>query len=146
MQFIFCSAKSRSLAIIGNPLICLLGILPWAFAGCDSSGAASGPTATVQGTVTVNGVPLADGDIRFMPLSVNQAAPAQATIKDGKYRIEGAPKGRVTVFLNATRPTGKMRTEHGREFPETEDLIPQQYRDGLPVNIESDNETKDFKL
>lgn len=45
------------------------------------------PVGDVQGTVTVNGQPLAEGSIRFIPVNGDTAATG-GLIKDGAFRVE----------------------------------------------------------
>jgi hypothetical protein len=54
----------------------------------------------VQGTVTVNGEPLSEGAVRFIP--VNGDTPATGgTIRDGKFRVQvPVAKQRVEISAN----------------------------------------------
>jgi len=54
-------------------------------------------TATVSGTVTLDGKPLSAGKIVFIP----KGAPAVAgEVKDGQYSVQGVPTGDATVTVD----------------------------------------------
>lgn len=79
----------------------------------------------VTGSVSLDGSPLAEGSIQFVPKDPNLGAPVGATIADGKYAIEkeqgplpgsyavkidsieggSAPKSAAEALENAERPT-----------------------------------------
>ena len=77
-------------------LLILLGSL-----GCNSAEA----PADVSGTVMMDGVPLAEGEIIFVA-SDNSKTPAAGTIKDGKYAVQVLP-GTKKVKIASSRPTSK---------------------------------------
>lgn len=67
--------------------------------GCNSAEAPS----EVSGTVTMDGVPLAEGEIIF-EASDNSKTPSAGMIKDGKYTAQVLP-GSKKVKISASRPT-----------------------------------------
>jgi hypothetical protein len=133
----------RDLALIA--IFCSFWAMSLPIAGC-SHGSGSGGAAVVEGKVTVNRVPLKHGQIQFIPLSGTPGTAVKATIEEGKYRAEGLSTGSYSVTFGAVRSTGKTRTEHGMQIPETENLIPAKYAAGLEMSISGDRETKDFNL
>lgn len=85
----------------------------FAIAGCTGSG-----LADVTGTVTIDGMPLAEGDIIFEADDKN-STPAGATIKDGQFKLQVAP-GKKIVRINASEGDGVvdplMKTEGRRSI------------------------------
>jgi hypothetical protein len=91
----------------------------------------SGGLSEVSGTVKINGQPVAEGAINFIPIDGNTGAGAGATIQDGRYHIPrsaGVAPGKNRVELRAFRetkrkvqdPTGKpgeLTTERVLAFP-----------------------------
>jgi hypothetical protein len=86
----------------------LLLISGWVLSGCSSS------EPSVWGTVRVDGKPLADGSIFFVPvdgkgeIADDHGPGAGTTIKEGTYRIErgkGLMAGRYRVEIQGTRTT-----------------------------------------
>jgi hypothetical protein len=119
--------------------------------GCGKRGPAL-PVARWEGTVTVGGKALpgdAAGTIIFMPSGGGgQAPPSNAAIVDGRYRADEVPLGKVTVIFNITRLTGQMvidSTGHD-PYPEREDLVPEQHRQGIAVEVAGDDVARNFDL
>jgi len=80
----------------GQPWIALSVVAAMFVAGCSK-----GPAmADVHGRVTVNGQPLAEGAIRFIPLDGN--APATGgSIRDGSFQVQvPVAKQRVEIAAN----------------------------------------------
>src|SRR5262249_17109066 len=83
----------------------LAGALVVAAGGCGSSNRGAG-----RGGGGVNGAPLKEGQISFVPLDVKQGPTAGAGIVDGEYQIDasqGPVAGEYKVELVAFRKTGK---------------------------------------
>jgi len=86
----------------------------------------------VEGTVTVNGQPLADGDISFFPADPQYGGEG-GKIKDGKYRLKARP-GKNKVEIRATREVAgkKMPSAAGPDAPADavfESYLPKQYNE-----------------
>jgi hypothetical protein len=117
-------------------LVTGLGLAAAACAGCNRSG-----RVPVSGTVTVDGRPLASGDIAFTPAS-GQGSSAGAAIERGRYSIsaeQGLLPGDYKVSIHAFRGTGK-KTWDGMGEPtapesqkkyveQLEQYIPSRYND-----------------
>ena len=76
-----------------------------AAAGCGGS-----TRGAVQGRVTVNGAPLEEGEISFVPLDPRLGPTAGAPVRDGAYRIDaarGPVAGDYRVRVHAFRKTGR---------------------------------------
>jgi hypothetical protein len=111
---------------------------------------------TVTGTVTYQGKPLADGDIRFIPIGDTKGPTSSAPIRNGRYQVTargGVPVGthRVAVFAFRAKPDngGGGRGRAPGEMPQ-EQYLPQKCNDlsERKVTIESGRGkiTKDFNL
>jgi hypothetical protein len=68
-----------------RPILCLLLIaLPLTLVGCGT------PRRTpIQGRVTYNGGPLADGSINFLPEDREKGTPGVVQVTEGKYALSG---------------------------------------------------------
>lgn len=125
-------------------------IVAWSMlvGGCGGGGVS---TVTLEGAVSVDGTPAEKGLISFTPLKSGAGKAVSAEIRDGRYRAEKVPVGRVLAQFNAVKETGKMiqdndPAEAGASYPETINLIPQKHRSGVEITL-SETETKhDFAL
>jgi hypothetical protein len=79
--------------------------------GCGDGGP---KRASVSGRVTIDGQPLPEGAITFIPEPPNQGPTAGGIIREGDYKIEGS-KGPI-VGLNRVEVRGAIRT--GRTVPD----------------------------
>jgi hypothetical protein len=116
-------------------LILLGALVALAAAGC-SPGAKTG---TVTGEVTLDGQPLKEGRIQFIPVA-GDAGTAGAVITDGKFTAE-VPIAKMRVEINANKIIGKRKaydTPQSPVFDEVAELIPARY------NVNS-QETLDVK-
>ena len=114
-------------------------------AGCGGS---HGPTATVEGQVSVDDAPVEEGMISFTAMEGGGGMTAE--IRDGRYKAVDVPVGRVLVQFHASKETGKMLTDEaegsGAKYPETISLIPQKYSAGVEVTITEESRSQDFAL
>jgi hypothetical protein len=115
-------------------------------AGCGAR-APSYPTVKLEGTVRIGGQPVAEGFIMFISGGAHdQAPPTRAPIVQGRYCADQVPLGQVRVLFSACRATGRMIKEYSEPRPELENLVPEKYRDGIPLDIRGDNPQQDFDL
>ena len=66
---------------------------------------------SLEGTVTLDGVPLAEGDIAFVPLNGTQGPTAGGKITKGEFFVSpegGTFVGKFRVKISAIRKTGKQ--------------------------------------
>jgi hypothetical protein len=82
----------------------------------------------------MDGAPLPDGKISFMPLPGTASPTAGATIKDGSFTVprdKGLRPGNFRVEIRAVRATGKsMRDDlSGGVTEQKEQYIPKRYND-----------------
>lgn len=120
-----------------NTIYCLLCALCLAASGCGGKVA----TNMVEGTITMDGAPLADATITFSPVSQGSGMIGVGTSDaEGKFTLQtvagaigkGTTAGEYTIFVTKTEavPTGNTSTADGGEIVrEVEDksLIPEQY-------------------
>jgi hypothetical protein len=86
---------------LGSAALCVL-----CFFGCADSGP---PTAEVSGTVRLDGRPIEEGSIQFIPVGVSRGPGAGGIIQDGKYHIpqkRGVVVGTNRVELRAFKNAG----------------------------------------
>ena len=83
----------------------------------------------IEGTVKLDGQPLADGTITFVPAD-GQTASAGGPIKNGVYSVE-APPGSKKVEIQASKVVGERPAYAGDpnspKIPITESIIPARY-------------------
>ncbi len=114
----------------------LLGaICAAAFTGCG--GHARDP---VHGTVTIDGQPLADGQIVFTPKPGTASPTAGATIKDGSYKVNTTNEkflGAFRVEITASRPTGRqVKGPRGESSDEMANYIPARFNTASELSAE----------
>ncbi len=127
----------------------LLGVFVLVCIGCGQ-----GPSnrASVAGKVTVEGKPLEEGSIVFIPTEGTAGPTAGGRILNGSYAI-GAPKGPVVgtarVEIRAVRETGKIST-YGFDAGQKERVqyIPARYNDDsqLRADLKRGRNSLDFEL
>jgi hypothetical protein len=107
----------RTLSWVVCGLVCL-GSVP----GCSSG------LAEVSGTVSLNGEPVKEGAINFIPIDGTRGAGAGAAIEDGRYHIPGSrgvTPGKNRVELRAFRTTGrKVPDPTGRPGTLADERVP----------------------
>ncbi len=97
------SAKNHILHIqVGVMLVAFLSST--SLVGCGGKGL---DRVVVSGKVTLGGKPLADGEIRFVPIEGTKAPISGAAIVNGRYKAGakgGVPLGTYKVEIEAYRP------------------------------------------
>ena len=94
-------------------------------AGCTTDGP---PTGTVVGQVTLDGEPLATGNIQFRPIA-GDAGTGGGPITDGKFEAV-VPVANMRVEITASKVIGTRKAYPTPNSPEVDDvveLIPKQY-------------------
>jgi hypothetical protein len=90
-----------------------------ALAGCSSNGARPvGKLVPVQGKVHVDGTPLSEGEVVFVPVDLHADAPTPngKINADGTYSLAtagqpGAPEGRYRVMIKPGTTTAKAKSQ-----------------------------------
>ncbi len=125
--------------------------------GCGGSLPDEPERVTVSGTVTYDGQPVADGEVRFVPTKGTEAPSSSAVISGGAYKAEfkgGVPVGIHRVEIRGYRPKagGAAEETPGMAAGETlkEQYLPAKYnaKSELELTVESGSApiTKDFAL
>lgn len=110
------------------------------------------PTATIEGEVLLDGRPIEEGMIYFVPLDPGQKA-AWTVVRGGRYRVASRPAqpGRYRVEISSPRPTGRTLPPVPPETearPEVAEAVPAAYnkRSQLTADVAPGGNTLDFKL
>ena len=105
---------------------------------------------TVQGTVTLDGRPVADGAITFVKTD-GELVREGAVIRDSKFQAR-VPPGKYKIEVNAQKVVGKTK-ERGKdgvleEVDMTEELFPERYntKTELTEEIKSGRNTMNLDL
>lgn len=108
----------------------ILMIAGWILLAC---GCDSGPRLyEVTGKVTLDGVPVAKGDVTFR--AENPSIPPQgASIKEGVFSLK-ANEGKFKVEIIATRPVPGKKGPMGEDA--IEEYIPEQYNTNSRLSAE----------
>ncbi|MEW4563186.1 hypothetical protein AB1K70_11705 [Bremerella sp. JC770] len=132
--------------------VVLLATLAWT--GCSPQDGGL-QRAAVEGTVTVDGVPVEMGAITFVPTNGTSGPATGGKITDGKYKIQlsdGPVVGQYLVQIMGRRGTGKFKVEELEgETVKTEiieEMIPKKYRTSseLRSTIQTGTNVLDFDL
>ena len=135
-------AYKSQMCVLGATLALLLG-------GCGKQ--QSGITkVVVQGTVTFDGEPISNGEIRFYPAEGTQGPVSGGPIKDGKYVAKGkggVPVGKHTVDIRAFRPESRSAQADPEGGPVVQ-WLPSRFNANttLIATISKDTDTQDFDL
>lgn len=112
-------------------------------AGCNP---AAFPTVRLEGRVTIDGQPVEKGQINFASSQQGGGPSATAQIVAGRYVADRVPQGKVRVYFDATRQTGKTVEHYGQQWPEIVNIVPQKYRGGIEIEVAGKTATYDFDL
>ena len=125
----------------------LLGSATALLTGCGQGGP-DRPSTQLEGSVTLDEQPIAEGTISFFPQQKGQAQPVKAPITQGHYQADGVPLGKVLVRFTATKQTGKEITipDSDEKYMETVSIIPPKYKQGISIDVSADKKTHDFAL
>lgn len=112
-------------------------------AGCNSGPA----TSAVTGTVELDGKPLPEGDLTFVPTG-QAGRPGGARVTDGKYSAK-LEDGTYAVKVVATKkvPLGPGEPSVSGEKDKLVSIIPPRYNEKTELTVDVKGATqKDFKL
>lgn len=140
----------------------VIAMLACGTGGCGGEKPGRGTTADVNGRVTYRGVPLVNGDIKFIPVqAANEVRVAYGTLDDeGRYRLstyeqnDGAILGDYRIVVEACNqlPVEEARRAAmlGGANGQPKSLIPRRYGDpntsGLTASVKSGQNTLDIDL
>ncbi len=120
-------------------------ILIGAIVGCSL-----GSEATVSGEVTLDGVPIQNGTISFIPAD-GETATAGGRIEDGTYSVV-VPPGPKRVEISATKVVGQRPAYEGAPdspmVERRESIIPERYnvQSDLTLDVQSGRNVQNFAL
>ncbi|MBN2293115.1 MAG: hypothetical protein JXM70_11855 [Pirellulales bacterium] len=117
-------------------LLTLAICLTVTFYGCGGDG-----REAIEGKVTFDGQPLADGQISFLPMPGTKGPTAGAAIKNGEFQIAsegGTFAGKFRVEITATRPSNRkvMDPESGTMINVPQQFIPAIYNQQTQLTAE----------
>jgi len=143
------TTNRKSAARYLSPLLLCTAWLVLASTGCSDP--LKDKRGEVSGTVTLDGQPVAKGEIRFIPNGANSGPSTGGPITDGKYHIgykTGPAVGSNEVQFDGTRLTGKKVTIKGSELDERVDVFPTKYQMVSPEqrDVKPGKNTFDFDL
>jgi hypothetical protein len=144
----------RRIATNGWRKAIALAVIGLSCAGCDDT--SGPPRGSVSGQVQLDGQPLAEGVISFLPADGVQGPSAGAAIKDGKYSIPretGPVAGNYRIEISALKKTGRMielgsPEPPGTKIAETAEALPAKYNSNstLQETIKAGNNPLNFDL
>lgn len=106
-----------------------MGFIGLTFAICGCSSSTADGLIPASGTVSLDGVAVAKGTIRFMPAD-GVTPSVDSAIDDGKFSVR-LPKGKLTVIINSGKKVGEQRMyEEDPKSPVTDvmkEIIPEKY-------------------
>lgn len=118
----------------GCLVLVVIGVLVSA-SGCGESVPAGPPRATIRGKITLDGKPIAGGEIRFRP--AKGAEIVSKISAEGNYNIDvvvdGPVVGQNKVFIEWYRDSGKKDSED-HMIPEA--AIPAKYNSETTLSVE----------
>ena len=122
-----------------------IALVAVSLAGCGPRGPGY-PATRLEGAVTVDGQPLASGSIQFLPEHAGQGPAVGTTIEDGRYEVENVPLGEVRAIVTSVR-RGKRLPDVG-DMPvwEAENLVPENRRGGILIQVTADQPIQDLRL
>lgn len=145
--------------IAAGPRVLGLSLLLLAV-GCGG-GAGGPPRAPVHGSVSLDGAPVEDGSIVFLPATGTKGPASGGVIRNGTYEIKkesGPVPGKYRVEIRASRTAGTSVVKGaagatagpsaGGEVVDIKMYIPVQYntQSTLVADIKADDNVQDFPL
>jgi hypothetical protein len=108
-------------------------------------------SATVSGAVTIDGKPVAKGEVTFSPAAGGKGSVVGAEISAGRYRCEGVPVGKLRVSLVAQSAETQTIMDRSVDPPQPRqvpvDILPEKYQQGLDFEVAASGEVMhDFDL
>jgi hypothetical protein len=134
---------------MGKPFLACALVMAELALGCGDGG-----RAAVSGRVTLDGEPLQEGSITFVPADGNPGPTAGGAIRDGKYRLDsrnGPAVGKNRVEIRSVVRTGRRIPDPRMPrltIDETRSVVPKRYNaeSDLVRDIASGSNTFDFEL
>jgi hypothetical protein len=126
-------------------LLAKMGLCLTFLGGCTEKG------AELSGKVTLDGVPLDDATITFVPMTGTQRQAAWSTVNDGFFQIDakdGLGTGQFRVEIRALRAVGGKSNQVDPDLVPAKEAVPTRYnsQSELRVNIKPGKNKADFEL
>lgn len=140
-----CGASSRCIAL-------LLLLLAMGLSGCGDDGP---PRGKVSGQVTLDGAPLPQGSILFVPIEGNKGVAAGGQIVDGKYSLTGdagVSLGANRVEIRSLRKSGRKEQKpfapQGEMVEVDEEAVADSFNTAstLRADVKAGSQTQDFSV
>jgi hypothetical protein len=127
---------------LGNAMAFGLALGLVAASGCSSS-------TSVSGEVTLDGVPLKEGVIRFVPVD-GKSQTVSGPIEGGRFNVQ-VPPGEMRVEISAPKVTGSVKMYNATDskaVDQVEELLLPRYnvRSDLKMTVQAGSQTKRFEL
>ena len=115
------------------------------FLGCGSERRGG----TINGTVTLDGKPLEEGLVTFVPMD-GKGQPTDGKIVNGKFSVAVSP-GEMKVMFSAPKVVGKKKMYDTPDSPSVDDvreLLPEKYnaQSKLKITVASGIKEESFAL
>ncbi len=123
-----------------------IALLSLTFCGCGGSKRPSFAVARVVGTVSLDGQPLENGRVQFVPGASTPGSPVAGDVAAGKFELADVPIGQHKVIFVATKATGRMISDRSEPYPELINLIPAKYQDGIDASVSGSESKHGFEL
>ena len=142
--------QSRFQRLSARWILVLVGMV--GAGGCRAGNEAS---ATIEGSVAIDGKPLENGSILFVPVEGTGGTATGGRIDRGRYHIGAADRlavGRNRVEIRAVRKTGKVIPDPfagpGGTMELFEEAVAAKFnsQSGLTVDVKPGNNTADFQV
>ena len=136
------TVRSPLIAVVATWCVAGLAFAP----GCQKEAT----TGRVVGEVTLDGQPLAAGQMRFVATD-GHSPTAGAAVVDGEFSVE-LPPGEVRVEISAPKPSGKKAQMYGGQggpaVEASEELLPARYNvaSELTLNVGAGEQPAKFEL
>lgn len=114
-------------------------------AGCNQAVNSNYQSARLEGEVTVDGQPIEDGTVQFVPANLADGPITQAMIMKGRYVANKVPLGKVTAILHANPPAPPTQVTSDYQPPKTVG-IPSRYKSGFPIEVKENKADQDFPM
>ena len=103
------------------------------------------PTARLEGSISVDGRSVEEGTVTFTDPTGGKGS-VVARIAAGRYAVDAAPQGKLMVYFNATKETGRTVRQFDQPYSELVSVIPDRYRAGIQIEVSGDKLDQDFTL
>lgn len=100
--------------------------------------AGDGDFGDVSGTVSYDGIPIEDGQVKFTPAD-GKGSTGGGTIKGGKYSAAKVPIGNMKVYISGSKVVGEKKLYNTPDSPVgkiTAELLPAKYNDKSDLTFE----------